>query len=64
MTPNHVSYATWKKHAYYDEDFKGTAFESAAMVFETTGGINNEGRAVSLRDLFISFCAKHTKLLN
>src|SRR6201746_2862126 len=31
------SYATWKKHAYYDDDFKGTAFEFAAMVFETTG---------------------------
>src|SRR6201994_2118273 len=33
------SYATWKKHAYYDDDFKGTAFEFAAMVFETTGGV-------------------------
>jgi hypothetical protein len=51
------SYATWKKHAYYDEDFKGTAFEFAAMVFETTGGINNEGIEV-LRQLF-RFAAKH-----
>ena len=25
------------KHAYYDSDFKGTAFEFAAMIFETTG---------------------------
>ena len=29
------AYATHKKHAYYDDDFKGTAFEFAAMVFET-----------------------------
>ena len=54
------SYATWKKHAYYDEDFKGTAFEFAAMVFETTGGINNEGLEL-LRQLF-RFAAKHQAL--
>ena len=36
-------YATHHKHAYYDADFKGTAFEFAAVVFETTGGVNNEG---------------------
>ena len=47
------SYATWKKHAYYDDDFKGTAFEFAAMVFETTGGVNIEGLEV-LRQLFRS----------
>ena len=29
-------YAESKKHSYYDKDFKGTAFEFAAMVFETT----------------------------
>ena len=45
------SYATWKKHAYYDDGFKGTAFEFAAMVFETTGGVNNEGLDV-LQQLF------------
>ena len=54
------SYATWKKHAYYDDDFKGTAFEFAAMVFETTGGVNNEGLEV-LRQLF-RFAAKHQGL--
>ena len=32
------NYAESKKHAYYDKDFKGTAYEFAAMVFETTGG--------------------------
>ena len=51
------AYAAHKKHAYYDEDFKGTAFEFAAMVFETTGGVNNEGMEV-LRQLF-RFAAKH-----
>ena len=50
-------YATHKKHAYYDDDFKGTAFEFAAMVFETTGGTNVEGLEV-LRQLF-RFAAKH-----
>jgi hypothetical protein len=54
------SYATWKKHAYYDDDFKGTAFEFAAMVFETTGGVNIEGLEV-LRQLF-RFAAKHQGL--
>jgi hypothetical protein len=51
------SYAQTKKHAYYDNDFKGTAFEFAAMVFETTGGVNNEGLEL-LRQLF-RFAAKH-----
>ena len=32
------SYATWKKHAYYDDDFKGTAFEFAAMVLTSQVG--------------------------
>jgi len=41
------------------EDFKGTAFEFAAM-FETTGGVNNEGLEV-LRQLF-RFAAKHQGL--
>jgi len=54
------SYAAWKKHAYYDDDFKGTAFEFAAMVFETTGGVNKEGLEV-LRQLF-RFGAKHQSL--
>ena len=58
MTPNRASHMQLgRKHAYYDEDFKGTAFELAAMVFETTGGINNEGIEV-LRQLF-RFAAKH-----
>ena len=53
-------YAAHHKHAYYDKDFKGSAFEFAAMVFETTGGVNNEGLEV-LRQLF-RFAAKHQGL--
>src|SRR4051812_49262348 len=52
------TYAETKKHAYYDKDFKGTAFEFAAMVFETTGGVNVEGLEL-LRQLF-RFAAKHS----
>ena len=56
--PKHCeTYAEFKKHAYYDEGFKGTRFEFAAMVFETTGGTNEEGLEV-LRQLF-RFAAKH-----
>ena len=53
-------YATHHKHSYYDKDFKGTAFEFAAMVFETTGGANREGLEL-LRQLF-RFAAKHQSL--
>jgi len=44
-------YAEAKKHKYYDADFKNTQYEFAAMVFESTGGVNEEGLAV-LRQLF------------
>ena len=55
--PNHCeTYAEFKKHAYYDEGFKGTRFEFAAMVFETTG--TNEEGLEALRQLF-RFAAKH-----
>ena len=54
------NYAESKKHAYYDKDFKGTAYEFAAMVFETTGGVNAEGLEL-LRQLF-RFAAKHQNL--
>jgi hypothetical protein len=54
------SYAESKKHAHYDKDFKGSAFEFAAMVFETTGGVNREGVEV-LRQLF-RFAAKRQGL--
>ena len=33
-------YAESKKHAFYDEDFKGTQFTFAALVLESTGGIS------------------------
>jgi hypothetical protein len=49
-------YAESTKHALYDADFKGTQFLFSALVFESTGGINEEGRDV-LRQLF-RFAAK------
>jgi len=60
FSPLCEKYAESKKHSYYDEDFKGTAFEFAAMVFETTGGVNDEGLEL-LRQLF-RFAAKHQSL--
>ena len=44
-------YAESKKHAYYDDGFKGSAFNFSAVVFESTGGVNQEGLTV-LRQLF------------
>ena len=37
------SYALQRKHAYYDEGFKGTNYDFVAMVFETSGAVNLEG---------------------
>jgi len=54
------SYAASKKHAKYDKGFKGTTFEFAALIFETTGGVNEEGLSL-LRQLF-RFAAKHQGL--
>ena len=51
------SYASSKKHKQYDNSFKGTAYDFAALIFETTGGVNEEGLEV-LRQLF-RFAAKH-----
>ena len=45
---------------HYAESKKHTAFEFAAMVFETTGGVNEEGVEL-LRQLF-RFAAKHQSL--
>jgi len=44
-------YAEYQKHRKYDGDFKGAAYSFAAMVFETTGGVNAEGMSV-LRQVF------------
>ena len=32
-----------RKHAYYDEGFKGTNYDFVAMVFETSGAVNLQG---------------------
>ena len=40
-----------RKHGKYDEGFVGASYLFAALVFETTGGVNREGAHV-LRQLF------------
>ena len=54
------SYALSKKHAKYDEQFKRSDFEFAAVVFETTGGMTKEAMEV-LRQVF-RFAAKHQNI--
>ena len=52
-------YAATKKHAKYDLSFESTNFLFSAMVFETLGAINVEGKEV-LRQLF-RFAVEGTK---
>ena len=52
-----ICHARLKEHASDDKDFKGTAYEFVALVFESTGGVNEEGLGL-LRQLF-RFAAKH-----
>ena len=40
------NYARLHKHARYDEGFQSFDYDFVAMVFETTGGINDEGKDV------------------
>src|SRR6476646_490203 len=40
------SYARLHKHARYDEGFQGSDYDFAAMVFETSGAMNEEGLQV------------------
>jgi hypothetical protein len=49
-------YATARKHAKYDKDFKSAHYSFAAMVWESLGAINVEGEEI-LRQIF-SFTAK------
>ena len=44
-------YAAAEKHRKYDASFKGTNYYFCAMVFETLGGINDQGQEV-MRQLF------------
>ena len=39
------------KHARYDESFRGSDYDFAAMVFETSGAVNAEGLHV-LKQIF------------
>jgi hypothetical protein len=63
LTSSHVrivspceEYAATQKHKKYDESFRGLPYFFSAVVFETTGAINEEGVGV-LRQLF-RFAAK------
>lgn len=40
------NYALLHKHARYEEGFKGSDYEFVAMVFETSGALNDEGHDV------------------
>ena len=50
-------YAAVEKHRKYDASFVGTNYYFCAMVFETLGGINDEGQEV-MRQLF-TFASQH-----
>jgi hypothetical protein len=54
------NYADKKKHRKYDASFAGSNYDFAAMVFETTGGLNDQGLQV-LRQLF-RFAARQENL--
>jgi hypothetical protein len=63
LAPSHLheeepceTYATRQKHARYDSGFVGSRFDFAAMVFETSGAVNNEGADI-IRQL-IRFASK------
>ena len=45
------SYSISHKHARYDESFRGSDYDFAAMVFETSGAVNAEGLLV-LKQIF------------
>ena len=63
LAPSHMSeaepcetYAKRQKHDLYDAAFKGSRYDFAAMVFETSGAVNDEGRDI-LRQI-IRFASK------
>ena len=43
------SYALLHKHARYDKSFRDSDYDFAAMVFETSGAVNEEGLAMKSR---------------
>ena len=53
LAPSHLQqehpcelYAERQKHARYDAGFKGSRFDFAAVVFETSGAVNSEGNDI------------------
>ena len=63
LAPSHMgedepceTYAKRQNHDLYDATFKGSRYDFAAMVFETSGAVNDEGRDI-LRQI-IRFASK------
>jgi len=54
------SYASQRKHNYYDQGFVGTNFDFVTMVFETSGAVNGEG----LNKQLIRFASKREGVQN
>ena len=50
--------AAYLKHRKYDEDFKHTRFDFSALLFESTGAVNREGKEF-LAQLF-RFAARYS----
>ena len=50
--------AAYLKHRKYDEDFKKTRFDFSALLFESTGAVNREGKEF-LAQLF-RFAARYS----
>jgi hypothetical protein len=67
VAPSHLdekvpceSYGFHQKHEKYDEGFKGSHCDFVPMIFETSGGINDEGEQV-LKQL-IRFASKRVRV--
>ena len=56
------SYASQRKHNYYDQGFVGTNFDFVAMVFETSGAVNVEG--LNIIKQLIRFASKREGVQN
>ena len=56
------SYASQRKHNYYDPGFAGTNFDFVAMVFETSGAVNIEG--LNIIKQLIRFASKREGVQN
>ena len=56
------SYGLFNKHDHYDEDFMNSQCDFLPMIFESSGGINDEGEKI-LKQL-IRFASKRSRVLH